>query len=91
MLNPKEYRYVRTEILTYNELLRYDKDDYGGANSVLASRYFDCEIKKYQKKGYVVKIGNMTSDMINSYRDLDGCMNSILVLYSLHLMLYKPI
>lgn len=84
MLDPKEYRFIRTEILAYEELVMYDKDGYA-AHTVLASRNFDCEIRKYQKEGYVIEIGNMTSDALHDYKD------SAVVLYSLHLMLYKPI
>lgn len=83
MLNPKEYRFIRTEILAYEELLMYKENS--ATHTVLASRNFDCEIKKYQKEGYVIEIGNMTSDALRDYKD------SAVVLYSLHLMLYKPI
>ena len=86
MLDPKEYRLVGTEVFTCesttfrdDERARYLEHDYFA--------FYDIEYKiyEYQAQGYIVEIGNMTSDALHDYKD------SAVVLYSLHLMLYKPI
>lgn len=85
MLNPKEYRFMRTEILSYRELIRHNEEELGGAHSILASRYFDHEIKKYQKDGFIIEVVNMTTNVVSDYKV------SSVMLYSTHLMLYMPI
>lgn len=85
MLNPKEYRFIRTEILSYEELLTYKKDD-SSARSYLARSYFDKQIHEYQEQGFIVEIGNMTTNVLSELRG-----KSVTVLFSIHLMLYMPI
>ena len=85
MLNPKEYRFMRTEILSYRELILHNKEELGGAHSFLASRYFNHEIKKYQEDGFIIEVVNMTTNVVSDYKD------SSVMLYSIHLMLYMPI
>lgn len=85
MLDPKEYRFIRTEILSYEELLPYKKDD-RSARSHLARRYFDDQIHEYQEQGFIVEIGNMTTNVLSELRG-----KCVSVLFSIHLMLYMPI
>lgn len=78
MLNPKEYKLIKTVVLSYEEIIIYDKKD---INVHLTGR-LNKEIREYEKQGYTVEIGNMTSDL------LDNTEYSATVLYSFNVMLY---
>ena len=78
---------MRTEILSYEELLVYNyRENDGSARSFLARSYFDKQIHEYQEQGFIVEIGNMTTNVLSELRG-----RNVTVLFSIHLTLYKPI
>lgn len=83
MLNPKEYKLLKVEILSYEEYVMYGKRD---VNLHLMCR-LNKKIQEYEKQGYIVEIGNMTTELLKSYASSD----SAIVLYSINVMLYEEI
>lgn len=93
MLNPKEYRFMRTEILSYKELVKWENKNNESslvkneAHSSKSSAYFNEQIKKYQNEhGLIVEVVNMSTNTIDDYTDF-----GIKLLHTAHLMLYMPI
>lgn len=95
MLNPKEYRFMRIEILTYKELVKWKNSKYAEsqikteAYSDESSDYFNEQIKKYQEDGFIIEVINMstnTSTDTISYSDY-----GVWLIHTAHLMLYMPI
>ena len=93
MLNPKEYRFMRTEILTYKELVKWENKNNENslvkneAHSSKSSAYFKEQIKKYQNEyGLIVEVVNMSTNTIEDYTDF-----GIKLLHTIHLALYTSI
>lgn len=93
MLNPKEYRLIRTEILSYKELVKWENKK--SPNSLVkneacsskSSAYFNEQIKKYQNEhGLIVEVVNMSTNTIDDYTDF-----GIRLLHTIHLALYTSI
>lgn len=92
MLNPKEYRFIRMEILSYREQVKWKNSEYSGslfkneAHSYKSSDYFNEQIKKYQEDGFIIEIINMSTNTIEDYTDY-----GIWLMHTAHLMLYSLI
>lgn len=92
MLNPKEYRFIETKILSYKELVKWENSKcpnsvvQNEAQSSKSSDYFNEQIKKYQEDGFIVEIINMSTNTIEGSTGY-----GIKLLHTAHLMLYKPI
>ena len=93
MLNPKEYRLVRTEILSYKELVKWKNKKSPNllvkneAHSSESSVFFSEQIKKYQNEyGLIVEVVNMSTNTIDDYTDF-----GIKLLHTIHLALYTSI
>lgn len=91
MLNPKEYRFMRTEILSYKELVKWENSKYPDslvkreAHSYKSSDYFNEQIKKYQEDGFIIEVINMSTNTI------DHSGYGVEFIHTAHLMLYMPI
>lgn len=93
MLNPKEYRFMRTEILSYKELVKWENKNNESslvkneAHSSKSSAYFNEQIKKYQNEyGLIVEVVNMSTNTIDDYTNF-----GVQLLHTAHLVLYMPI
>lgn len=92
MLNPKEYRFIGTKILSYKELVKWENSKcpnsvvQNEAYSCKSSDYFNEQIKKYQEDGFIVEIINMSTNIKEGSTDF-----GIKLLHTIHLALYMPI
>ena len=92
MLNPKEYRFMRTEILSYKELVKWENSkcpnsvNKNEACSSKSSDYFNEQINKYQEDGFIVEVINMSTNIKES-----STAYGIGLLHTAHLALYMPI
>jgi hypothetical protein len=96
MLNPKEYRFIRTEILSYKELVKWENSKYPDsrikqeAHSDESSVYFSEQIKKYQEDGFIVEVINMSTNT-NMSTEVSYSDFGVWFIHTAHLMLYMPI
>lgn len=93
MLDPNKYRFMRTEILSYKELVKWENSKcpnsvvQNEAYSCKSSDYFNEQIKKYQnEKGFIVEVINMSTNTIEGSTGY-----GIKLLHTIHLALYMPI
>lgn len=92
MLNPKEYRFMRMEILSYKELVKWKNSKYPDSivkregHSCKSSDYFNEQIKKYQEDGFIIEVINMSTNIEESYSDYGAEL-----IHTAHLMLYMPV